>query len=113
MRGMNSAIARYASRGGEFVMGVVHLDVGRPSADDRRLGLRESGHGRTEDTQKAERAVVAHRRLQREPGGQPVDVSLAERELVRAGDGQAEQCPGMRDVVDRYAERRRRRSRRL
>ena len=91
-------------RGGELVVGVGHLDVRHPAADHRRLGLREPGHRRAEHAQQPVGAVLAHRRLEREPGRQGVDVGLAQRGNIGTGDGQAEQSPCPCDLVGRYPE---------
>ena len=99
IRGTNSATAAVGLRGGELVVGVGHLDVRRPGADHCRLGLRQPGHGGAEYSQQSEGAVLAHHRLEREPGRQGVDVGLAQRRNIGTGDGQAEQSPGPRDVL--------------
>ena len=85
-------------------MAVRHLEIGRAGTDNRRLGLRQSGHGRAEDPQKSERAVIAHHVLHRDPGGQAVDIGLTQRHLIGVGDGEAEHGPCGCDVVERRAE---------
>ena len=48
-----------------------------------------------------EAAVVAHLRLHLGAGGQGVDVGLAQRDVIGAGNGQAKHGPEMCDVLKR------------
>ena len=79
---------------------------GDPARTIGRLGLGEPGHGRAEHPQEARvRASSPTNVFIVDPRRQAVDVGLAQRELIGAGDGQTERRPGMRDLVERHSER--------
>ena len=88
--------------GGEFVLAAGDPKVGPRGSQQGRLGLREPGHSGADETQQA--AVVAHLRLHRGAGGKGVDVRLAQRDVIGAGNGQAKHGPGLCDVVERQPE---------
>ena len=86
-------------RGGEFVVATGDPEVGRSVSEHPRFGLSQAGHGGADESQQACSAGLAHLRLQCVAGGQDVDIRLAQRDVIGAGNSQAQHGPGVGDVV--------------